>query len=44
MPAGVPSETIVLAIGLLTVNRRPDPKNHNRSFLSGPPIVKSVSE
>src|SRR5579864_754816 len=42
-PATVPSDTIVLAIGLSTVKSRSDPKNHALSFLIGPPCVKSVS-
>src|SRR5436309_6442703 len=43
MPLRVPSDTIVLAIGLLTVNRRPDPKNHSLFLTIGPPCVKSIS-
>ena len=43
MPALVPSDRNVLAIGLLTVKRRSDPKNHTLSFAIGPPCVKSVS-
>ena len=39
----MPSETTVLAIGLFTVNSRPDPKNQILSFLIGPPMVKFVS-
>src|ERR1051326_5520309 len=42
-PASVPSETTVLAIGLLTVNRRSDPKNHSSSLTNGPPCVTSKS-
>src|SRR5207247_5120145 len=43
MPAGVPSDTNVLAIGLLTVKKRPDPKNHSLFLTIGPPCVKSIS-
>ena len=37
------SETNVLAMGLFTVKSRPDPKNHRRSRLIGPPRVASAS-
>ena len=43
MPAGVPSDMIVLAIGLSTVKNRPDPKNHALFLTIGPPSVKLTS-
>ncbi len=43
MPAFVPSDTYVFAIGLFTVNRRPETKNHILSFEIGPPKVPLVS-
>src|SRR5258707_14590079 len=42
-PASVPSDWTVLAMGLLTVNMRSEPKNHSRSLLIGPPCVTSKS-
>src|SRR5439155_21657861 len=39
-PCGIQN---ALAMGLLTVNKRPEPKNHNLSFLIGPPNVISIS-
>src|SRR5258708_8574520 len=38
-PASVPSETTVLAIGLLTVNKRSDPQNHSSPLPNGPPAA-----
>ena len=42
-PGSVPSETTVLATGLLTVNSRSEPKNQSLSFTNGPPCVTSKS-